>query len=91
MHQIDFHPSDPNMLIWGGEGKIGKSADKRETWKVADLYDTGMYFLRFFLTKRTPVYCMLRAIGRLQNLRIILFRFCIIEVVQGSGNRRCRE
>lgn len=54
VHQIDFHPSNPNILVWGGEGKIGKSTDKGETWNVTDLYDTGMYFYKVLFDKENP-------------------------------------
>ena len=54
VHQIDFHPSNPNILIFGGEGKIGKSVDKGETWDIKDLYDSGMYFYKVLFDAGNP-------------------------------------
>lgn len=54
VHQIDFHPSDPNILIFGGEGKLGKSIDKGETWKVVDIADVEMYFYKVLFDRNHP-------------------------------------
>ncbi|GHS95281.1 hypothetical protein AGMMS50239_31070 [Bacteroidia bacterium] len=31
-HELVFHPSNPNIIISGGEGRIAKSYDKGKTW-----------------------------------------------------------
>jgi photosystem II stability/assembly factor-like uncharacterized protein len=40
---IAFHPTNPDILIFGGRGIIGKSTDKGETWNFAILPITTAY------------------------------------------------
>lgn len=55
VHQIAFHPSNPDVLVWGGERKLGKSIDKGETWNVMDINDTGgMYFYKVLFDENDP-------------------------------------
>ena len=54
VHQIAFHPNNANILVFGGEGIIGKSIDKGETWKIIDIIDDGMYFYSILFDKNNP-------------------------------------
>jgi len=39
VHSIAFHPTNPHILVYSGEGIIGKSTDKGETWKMINRPD----------------------------------------------------
>jgi hypothetical protein len=54
IHYIAFHPSDSSVLVYSGEGAMGKSVDKGETWSTLDLYDTGMYFYKVLFDENNP-------------------------------------
>ena len=54
IHSIAFHPTNPDILIYSGEGTMGKSIDKGETWNVSDWYNTGMYFYKVLFDEENP-------------------------------------
>jgi hypothetical protein len=54
IHHIAFHPTDLNVLVYSGEGAVGKSADRGETWDTADLYGSGMYFYKVLFDENNP-------------------------------------
>jgi photosystem II stability/assembly factor-like uncharacterized protein len=54
IHSIAFHPTNPNILVFGGETVIGKSVDKGETWNVINLYSTRMYFCKVLFDEENP-------------------------------------
>ena len=54
VHNIAFHPHDPNILIFGGEGIIGKSMDKGNTWVISSLHETAMYFYTLIFDENDP-------------------------------------
>lgn len=57
VHSIAFHPTNPDILVYSGEGTIAKSTDKGETWDVIDvigLYNTGMYFYKILFDEENP-------------------------------------
>jgi photosystem II stability/assembly factor-like uncharacterized protein len=54
VHSIAYHPTNPDILVYGGEGKIGKSTDRGATWNVTDLYETAMYFFKALFDNDNP-------------------------------------
>jgi hypothetical protein len=54
VHNIAFHPTNPDILVYGGEGFFGKSIDKGETWNALDYWNTGMYFYKTLFDERAP-------------------------------------
>ncbi|MFR9166842.1 MAG: T9SS type A sorting domain-containing protein [Dysgonomonas sp.] len=54
VHHIAFHPTNPDILIFGGEEIIGKSTDKGVSWKNIDLIYSGMYFYKVLFDEYNP-------------------------------------
>jgi photosystem II stability/assembly factor-like uncharacterized protein len=54
VHDIAYHPTNPDILFYSGEGFIGKSIDKGETWDLTDLRNTGMYFFKIIFDTNNP-------------------------------------
>ena len=54
VHNIAFHPTNPDILVYGGEGYFGKSTDRGETWNALDYWDTGMYFFKTIFDEENP-------------------------------------
>ena len=54
IHSFAFHPTNPDILVYSGEGTMAKSTDKGETWTVKDLYGTGMYFYKVLFDEDNP-------------------------------------
>jgi photosystem II stability/assembly factor-like uncharacterized protein len=54
VHDIAYHPANPDLLFYGGEMAIGKSIDKGETWNLTNLGSTGMYFYKIIFDTNNP-------------------------------------
>ncbi len=54
IHCIAFHPRNPDILVYSGEGAMGKSTDRGETWKSIDLYKSRMYFYKVLFDEEQP-------------------------------------
>ncbi|MFR9166840.1 MAG: VPS10 domain-containing protein [Dysgonomonas sp.] len=76
VHQIDFHPTNPDVLVFGGEGVIGRSVDKGETWAITDLFTSGMYFYKVLFDKDNPntIYASGTHGDREENNTIFVYR-----------------
>jgi photosystem II stability/assembly factor-like uncharacterized protein len=66
VHDISYHPTNPDILFYSGEGFIGKSIDKGETWDLMDLYHTGMYFYKIIFDTNNPN--ILYTTGRINDI-----------------------
>ena len=51
-HSIAFHPTNPDILVLGGEYIFGKSTDKGETWNI--LPGGNMYFYKVLFDEENP-------------------------------------
>lgn len=58
IHQMAFHPTDPNIWVYGGEGCIGMTINGGETfdiiWDVWSDNDNGAYFYNILFDNNEP-------------------------------------
>jgi hypothetical protein len=54
IHSFTFHPTNNDIIFFSGEGIIGKSIDKGETWNIIDLSSFGMYFFKILFDNENP-------------------------------------
>jgi hypothetical protein len=74
VHDIIYHPTNPDILFYSGEGFIGKSIDKGETWNLTNLYQTGIYFYKIIFDTNNPdILYVTGANGRFTSKENILF------------------
>ena len=56
IHEIAFHPANPDIMVFAGEGVFGKSTDKGRTWKIKNLWDDpySLYFFKVLFDEGNP-------------------------------------
>ena len=54
IHSIAFHPTIPDILVYGGEYHFGKSTDRGETWKRVISDSNSLYFYKVLFDEENP-------------------------------------
>lgn len=56
VHQIAFHPTNPDIMVFGGEGVFGKSTDKGKTWEIKNHWNDPncLYFIKVLFDEENP-------------------------------------
>jgi photosystem II stability/assembly factor-like uncharacterized protein len=76
VHDIAYHPTNSDILFYGGEMAIGKSIDKGETWDLTDLGSTGMYFYNIIFDTNNPTILYAAGVNRdlSKESRLFIYR-----------------
>lgn len=53
-HYLAFHPTDPNIILAGGEGRISKSNNKGKTWNLVTLFPDYLYVTKIIFDVTNP-------------------------------------
>ncbi len=64
IHDIAFHPTNPEILAYSGEMTIAKSTDKGETWNIKDLFNSSIYFYTILFDGENPDYLYASGLSR---------------------------
>ncbi|MFR9166841.1 MAG: T9SS type A sorting domain-containing protein [Dysgonomonas sp.] len=54
VHHIAFHPTNPDILIFGGEGVVGRSTDKGNNWEIVYKTEQETYIKKIVFDENDP-------------------------------------
>ena len=54
IHSLAFHPTNPDVLVYCGEGQFGKSADRGETYQRVNTNTNPIYFYKVLFDGENP-------------------------------------